>query len=644
MKLSERKMEIALMGNPNVGKSTLFTKLTGVGVMISNYPGTTVEFKEGSFLRGGRKVAVHDLPGTYSLSGESEDEIVAIRMLAENRFDAVVVVVDATRLESSLVLLFQVIELGYPVLVALNQMDIAQKRYDIDLARLEGILGLPVFPVSAIVGEGVDELAQAVVSDRATRTGFKVSYDSHIEEHLESLAEGVPATQFPPRGAMLKLLEGNEYISSLYDEGTKQKAYLAAKEFRADHGESINIHITRDRYGEAGRIRKEAVTPRQGPLTMRDRISDMTMRPATGIPILIGVLAFIFLAIVIMGEWLEHELEDLFGMVVGDVLVDIGRSLAGDFGAAVGSGVTLGIEAIVVLIIPFVMVWYVILALLEDSGYMPRAVALLDGVMHKVGLHGRAVIPMLVGIGCSVPAILATRTAGSKRERLILSTLIVMAVPCGAQMAIIVGLVSRFVGIAAAAGIFVMLLALLLVLGFAMDRWLRREPTCLAMEIPDLRTPTARNVAFKTYSRSRDFFMIAFPFLLVGSVLVEILLSYDAMDFIVEPMSFITVGILGLPAVTIIAFVFGILRKELAVGMLVTISGVGAVGRLPEFMDPVQFVVFGVVMAIYMPCLAAWAVLMREVGVRNALLVGAASILTALLAGGAVNLVLRTLF
>ncbi len=638
------RMELALMGNPNVGKSTLFTKLTGVGVMVSNYPGTTVEFKEGSFLRDGRKVAVHDLPGTYSLSGESEDEIVAIRMLAENRFDAVAVVVDATRLESSLVLMFQVMELGHPVIVALNQMDIAQKRYEMDIAKMEGILGVPVFPISAITGEGVDELAQAVVSDRAVRSDFKVSYDSHIEEQLEALPADLPETQFPARGALLKLLEGNEYISSLFDEETKQNVYLAAKEFHADHGESINIHITRDRYGEAGRVRKEAVTPRKGPLTMRDRVSDMTMRPATGVPILIGVLATIFLAIVIMGEWLEHELEELFDLLVGDAMVEIGRSLAGDFGAAVGSGVTMGIEAIVVLIIPFIMVWYIILALLEDSGYMPRAVALLDGVMHKVGLHGRAVIPMMVGIGCSVPAILATRTAGSKRERLILSTLIVMAVPCGAQMAIIIGLVSRFVGIAAAAGIFAMLLGLLLLLGFVMDRWLRKEPTCLAMEIPDLRTPTARNVAFKTYSRSRDFFLIAFPFLLVGSVIVEVLLSFGAMDFIVEPMSFITVGILGLPAVTIIAFLFGILRKELAVGMLVTISGVGAVSGLSEFMDPVQFVVFGVVMAIYMPCLAAWAVLMKEVGVKNALLVGAASILTALLVGGTVNLVLSALF
>ncbi len=643
MNIDRKTMELALIGNPNVGKSTLFSKLTGVGVMASNYPGTTVEFKEGSFLRDRKKVNVHDLPGAYSLSGESEDELVALRMLAENDFDAVVVVADASRLESSLVLTFQVMELGHPVIIALNQMDIALKRYEIDVDRLQDILGVPIYPVTAVVGEGVDELAQAVVDDEASQSSFKVSYDSHIEDYLSSLQELIPESRYPRRGAILKMLEGNEYISSLYDEKANESAYVATKEFRELHGESINIHITRDRYGEAGRIRKEVLVPRKGPVTFKDKLSDLTMRPITGVPILMGVLATIFLSIVIFGEWLEHELEELFDLVVGDILVDLGESLAGDLGASIGAGVSMGFEAIVVLIIPFVMVWYIILALLEDSGYMPRAVALLDGVMHKVGLHGRAVIPMMVGIGCSVPAILATRTAGSKRERLILSTLIVMAVPCGAQMAIIIGLVSRFVGIGAAAAIFVLLLGLLLFLGFVMDRWLRKEPTCLAMEIPELRRPNLHNVAFKTYSRSKDFFMIAFPFLLVGSIIVEILLSYDALDFIIDPMSFLTVGILGLPAVVIIAFIVGILRKELAVGMLVTLLPAMTISELSLYMTPQQFVVFAVVMAIYMPCLAAWAVLMKELGVKNALAVGFASICTAVIIGGAVNLLLSVI-
>lgn len=640
MTIPRRTMELGLVGNPNVGKSTLFTKLTGVGVMVSNYPGTTVEFKEAGFVRSDIKVNVHDLPGAYSLSGESEDETVALKMLAENDFDAVVVVVDATRLESSLVLAFQVMELGHKVIVALNQMDLAMKRHEFDVDRLRSILGVPIHPVTALTGEGVDELVQSIVDGEAVVSDFKVSYDSHIEDYIRDLSAIMPDGRYPKRGAALKLLEGNEYISSLYGEDVNHQSYLASKEFRAQHGESINIHITRDRYGEAGRIRKEVLTPRKGPLPLVERISDLTMRPLTGIPILMGVLSFIFLAIVIVGEMLEEELEELFDLVVGDVLIDLGESLAGDLGAAIGSGVTLGFEAIIVLIVPFVMVWYIILALLEDSGYMPRAVALLDGAMHKVGLHGRAVIPMLVGIGCSVPAILATRTAGSKRERLILSTLIVMAVPCGAQMAIIIGLVSRFVGIGAAAGIFILLLGLLLLLGFVMDKWLRKEPTCLAMEIPELRRPTARNVGYKTYSRSKDFFVIAFPFLLVGSIIVEILLSYDALDFIVDPMSFLTVGILGLPAITIIAFLFGILRKELAVGMLMTLFGAAAVSDLALFMTPEQFIVFGVVMAIYMPCLATWAVLVKELGLKNAVAVGTASIIVAVAVGGLVNLLL----
>ncbi|MDI3482899.1 MAG: ferrous iron transport protein [Candidatus Methanomethylophilaceae archaeon] len=640
MCIANRVVKLALMGAPNVGKSTLFTKLTGVGVITSNYPGTTVEFEEGSFVRHNTMVSVHDLPGTYSLSGESEDEVVAIRMLAEGEFDTVLLVVDASRIESSLVLAFQLIELGYPIIIALNQMDIARRRYYIDTAKLGEILDVPIYPVVATLGEGVDELANAIVKGEARVSKFKVRYDSHIEAYIRRLEKDVESGPYPPRGAIIKMLEGNEYISSLYDNEVRDKIYLAAKEFQALHGEPAAVHINRDRFGEAGRIRKEVIEPKDVKPSFSDRLSDITVQPLTGIPILMGVLATVFLSIVYLGQWLEQELESIFNALVGDVIIDLGSSIAGELGASIGTGITMGFEAILVLIVPYVMVWYAIMAFLEDSGYMPRAVALLDGVMHHVGLHGRAIIPMLVGIGCSVPAIMATRTAGSKRERLILSILIVMAVPCGAQLAIILGFVSRFAGIGAAAGIFAILLGLLLFLGLVMDRWLRKEPTTLAMEIPDLRRPAPRNILFKTYSRSKDFFVIAFPLMLVGSIILEILLYYNTLDFLVEPMSFITVGILGLPAITIIAFIFGILRKELAVGMLVTLFGATSVYDLANYMTPDQVIVFGVVMAIYMPCVATWAVLMKEIGVKNSIFVGLASVTVSIIIGGVVNLLL----
>ncbi|HQM67416.1 MAG TPA: ferrous iron transport protein B, partial [Methanomassiliicoccales archaeon] len=568
-------MEVLLVGTPNVGKSVVFSRLTGVGAISSNYPGTTVDYLKADMMVNGRKVTFIDLPGLYSLTGGTEDQRVAAQMLRSSSPDCVLLVADATRLEPSLVLLFQLIELGHPVLVAMNMMDSARKRGELDIARLSAILDVPIVPTVAITGEGMGELLKAIEDGQARRSTFRVRYDSHIEAYLEVLRLGLADFNLerPVRGVAIRLLEGDDTFAEGVPEDILTQVERLRKEFRKEHGEDLEVHINRDRYGEAGRILSEVYRPKVQPRTLGQKLSDLTLRPRTGVPILLAVLSLLLATIIGLGSWLEEALLSAYASVMGTFFADLAAAIGGELGIALASGLDLSLQAILAVVVPYILLFYLLLAVLEDSGYLPRVVVLMDGVMHRLGLHGQAIIPMLVGMGCNVPAILATRTVESRRERLILGTIIVMAVPCSAQMAVIVGTVGRYGGPAYVLAILVILLCLVLLLGRLLNRALRFEPTGLMIEIPDLAVPRPRNVAVKTWMRIKEFFVIAFPILLAGSIALELLAAYGVLAKVVEPLAFFTEGLLGLPAITIIALLFGILRKEMSFQLLVVLFG-----------------------------------------------------------------------
>ncbi len=635
-------MKILLAGNLNVGKSQLFSRITGIGVISANYPGTTVTFEEASVTFHGEKISVFDLPGIYSLAGETEDELVATRLLAEKKPDYVIAVLDATRLEQGLVLLLQLIELGYRVIVALNFMDQARKRYTIDIDRLERTLMVPIVPTVATTGEGVDRLMELVVSGTVHRSPYVTRYDSHLEAFLEDIAEGSVSTGsgYPIRGASIKLLEGNHFFTGQFSPSVLEFADQYRKEFREQHYEDVEVHIARDRYGEAGKVANEVISwlPKKD-LSLKDRISEITLRPKTGIPILIAVLVGIFLSVVIVGGMLETLMADLYAAIVGDFFTQLASWIGGRAGQAIAQGIDLSIQAIIAIVIPYILVFYLILGLLEDSGYLPRVVMLLDGLMLRLGLHGRAIIPMVVGTGCNVPAILATRTLESKRERLILATIIVMAVPCSAQTVIIIGTVGQHAGILYAAAIYLILLGLMLVLGRVLHLVLKQEPPSLVIEIPDLSVPSMRNILSKTWLRIKDFFIIAFPLLIIGSLVLEFLMLYNVLDSLVDPLSPLTMGLLGLPPVIIVALIFGVLRKEMALQILFVIFSLSVGADLGLVLSDQQLFVFALVMATYMPCIGVLAALVKEFGVRDSVLVSVSSIVFAFLLGGLANLV-----
>ena len=632
-------MKVALVGNPNVGKSVLFTRITGVGVIASNYAGTTVEFEEASVKYKGETLDVFDLPGTYSLSGSTEDELVAIELLEEKCPDKVVSVVDATRLSQGLVLTLQLIELGYPVILALNFMDQARKRYSLDFEKLSAILGISVIPITAATGEGIDTLMDAVISEQKP-SEYKTKYDGHIERFLETNFASKKDFKYPIRGAAIKLLEGNRYFTDMFSEDDRKLVDDYRTKFSEEHGEPLEVHIARDRYGEAGKISQDVISAEiSRKRSLKDKISDATLKPVTGIPILVIILLTIFFSVILIGGALEELLVGLYETYAGPLFEQLSDAIGGELGNAVSEGIYLSIEAILAIVIPFIVVFYIILGVLEDSGYLPRAAMLLDGIMIKLGLHGRAVIPMIVGTGCNVPGILATRTLESKRERIILSTILVMAVPCSAQTIIIIGTVGTYSGILWAGLIYLILLAMIFILGKVLHKVLDDEPCGLMIEIPDLSYPSLKNVLYKTWYRTKDFITIAFPLLLVGSLVLEFLMVYDVLNALVDPLSPFTVGFLGLPAVIIIALIMGVLRKEMALQILYVIFPLTAGVDLSLALNPEQMFTFALIMATYMPCIAVLAVLLKEFGIKNAVLICGSSIVLSFILGGTSHLI-----
>lgn len=631
-------MEIAIAGNPNVGKSVVFGRLTGVGVVTANYPGSTVEYSEGRAKFLGFTMTAVDLPGTYSLAGNTDEERVATKLLFERKPDCVIAVMDSTRLERNLVFLFELIESGYHVVASLNMYDLLRKmKQEVDVARMERILMIPVIPTVATKGEGIDSLLYTAVQIRG-RSKFKVRYDSHIEEMIRRLESSLREEDwdYPLRAVAVRLLSGDSNVTSKVTTEVCRLVEQMRDEFRDTHGEDVVVHIQRDRFGEAGRIAKEV----HGGLPAAEigsRLKDITLRPAFGIPILIGVLALMFVVLVFVGGFIEGALVSAYEQTAKPLFIDFGAGLNNDLGRGIVEGVSLSIEAMLALVIPYILVFYLMLSVLEDSGYLVRIVSLLDSTMHKLGLHGRAVIPMVVGFGCNVPALLAARTMRSRRERLILAVLITIAVPCSAQTAIIIGSVGKFAGPLWALSIYVILMGMLVVLGLAMHRAIKFEPTGMCIEVPDMRWPSLRQTAVKTGIRLKGFLTIAFPLLLAGSVVLEALLAMGVLQQLLAPAEPFMLTVLGLPAFTTVALVFGILRKEMSLQMLMILSGTS---NLALALSNEQMFVFALVMAIFTPCLAALAVMLKEFGAKVTVGIAVASFSLALVAGAIANFVL----
>ncbi len=654
----------ALAGNPNVGKSTIFNRITGMGVMTANYPGMTVELNLGLTEMDGRKIGVVDLPGTYALGAVSEDQTVARRGVLQGKPDVVIVILDANNLARNLYMLLQFLDLGCPVVAALNLVDQSEKLgVHTDVELLSEFLGMPVVPTVGVRGDGLDELMHQALELARSREEYitiPFSYAMDIESRIRRLARriesklgNIPYDLSPRALAILLLEDDEEFVEAIRKEegGGELISYCGriAGEIEEEHGEKAALIIARERHGIAGSIASNVQERGEyGRPGLGERLWEYTTSFKTGIPILVVMMGLIFLAIFWGGGALAELFASFWDSVIGGPLNRGIESLLGVnmLSQSLGWAVE-GVGAVLEIALPYLLVFYIILGFMEDSGYLNSVAFLTDRFMHRLGLHGRAVIPLISAVGCNVPAVMGTRVLSTRRERIIACTLIVL-VPCSARVAVVMGGVARFVGWQYALLLFAILFVIVVAAGLFLNKIMPGESAGLVMEMFPFRTPSFLNVLKKTWMRLKDFFYIAAPLIIVGSFVLGLLYESGWIFELTEPLKPLAEWWLGIPAVALLALIFAFLRKELALALLLVLAaqvipGVTESSALTEFMSGGQIFTFALVCAIYIPCVATLAVLWREVGTRDSLLITGSTVVLALLLGGLSHLVINLL-
>ncbi|HWQ44121.1 MAG TPA: ferrous iron transport protein B [Methanosarcina barkeri] len=610
-------MTIAFIGNPSVGKSVFFSRLTGVGVEVSNYPGTTVALKRGIVKARGKTIEVVDLPGIYSLGITNEDEKVTKRYLIEDQPDIIINVLDASRLERNLYLTLQLLELDIPMVLALNQVDMAANLgVLIDADGLSEMLGLPVVPTVATWGVGLDEVMLVALAEQGkVQKHHRVRYSHWIRQALSNLDYSFPDSSLSAKTAAL--LNDVEFVELCCMPPEANALLSSARRLRQnlemEHGISVPDTVARDLYGEAGYIVDSVISRFEPKKSLRERIDAILTSPNFGILVLISALLLTFLLVFRVGGFLETWIVN--EVFEPHVILPVETAISGM--PLILRNLILyslrGVEAGFAIAIPYIAVFYAILSIFEDSGYLTRAAFLLDNLTHKLGLHGRAVIPLVLGFGCNVPAIMAVHALGTRREKRIASLLIAL-IPCSARTVIILGLVGTFVGFWPAVSIYVLELIIIAGMGWILGKTLPGQRSGFIMEMTPLRKPELKSTLRKTWMKSREFFYIAFPLLLVGSAFLGVADALGLLSIFQDFVEPVSVGLLGLPAFAATALVFGILRKEMALQILAVLAGTA---NFAAVMTPVQMYQFAVITTIYMPCMATIAVLKHELGAKD---------------------------
>jgi ferrous iron transport protein B len=635
--MTKEKLLVALAGNANVGKSVIFNYLTGLHQHIGNWPGKTVERAEGTLHFKGYTIDIIDLPGIYSLSTYSLEELVSRKYITVERPDIVINVVDASVLERNLFFTLQLMELETPMVIALNQIDMAKgKGIQIDIKKLEKLLGIAVMPTVATKGIGITKLLEKAIETiekGPVEKHAQAKYGEKVEERISKLVEMIKGAQllYPPRYVAIKLLEGDEEIEReirRIDPQIVSTAKKLADEIRNLHGHACSTVITSERYELAGCIARKAqklVSPIKP--TFGERLHNLTTHKIMGYVILAFSLLLIFYSIFTFGGYTSDLLSNLFYGWEPFFTSVFGIGIVGNL---IWGGIMEGIIAGVTIVLPYIIPFYIILYFLENSGYLSRIAFLMDNVMHKMGLHGKAFIPLMLGYGCNVPACLGCRIMETQRERL-LAAFVATLVPCAARTVIILGLVGKFLGAQWALALYIFDVLVIFALGRLAFKVVPGEPTALIMEMPDYRWPHLKTILKQTWFRVVEFIKIAFPLIIVGSLVLKLAEVSGLLQPITTILSPITVAWLGLPAITGITLIFGILRKELALIMLATLLGTA---NFAQVLTPVQMIVFTLVTMFYIPCTATVAALVKEFRWKKALYITVFEIVFAIILGG----------
>jgi len=642
----DRHLVIALAGNANVGKSVIFNRLTDSSQTVGNWPGKTVERAEGVAYFEGEKLLVIDLPGIYSFSTYSLEEVVSREYVALEKPDAVINVLDASVLERNLFFTIQLMEMEAPLVVCLNQFDIAKKKgIFIDEDKLERILGVPVVTTVAIKGEGVYELVKAAVKVARSRSKAQaavIKYGAEVENRISKLVdlmehEGLKLG-YPLRWVAIKLLENDAEVRKLVSSKSERIVRASdslAEEISEIHKEPCFSVIASERYLLANRIASNVQRQSKVETTFLERLDWLTTHRIIGYVTSACVVGGLLLWTFTVGGFFSTLLSDAFSL-----LGPVNPKISGSIPEILWNGVYGGIVAGLTLAIPFVVPFYFMLAIIEDSGILTRVAFMMDSAMHKIGLHGKALIPLILGYGCNVPAIQASRIMETRRERLLAAFAITFA-PCTARTIVILGLVAAFVSPAWALALYAIDLVLIFLFGRIAMKVVPGKSTGLIMEMHSFKIPSLSVVSRQTWARTKSLMYFVFPIYVVGSALVQVLYAVGVLEPVSNAVSFMTVWWLGLPAVAGILLILGAVRKEF---ILLALTAIYGSTRLALFLSPVQLITLALVGILYLPCISTIAILIKEFGWKAAGTISIANVLSAILAGGIAARLISLLF
>lgn len=647
MEATSVRRRVLLFGPPNVGKSAIFNQLTGSYAVVSNYPGTTVEVSRGRARVGEVWLEVVDSPGAYSLAPFSEDEEVAQRLLFEEPADLVLQVVEAKQLSRMLGLTMELIEAGAPLALDVNVVDEAERAgMKVDVGALGRELGIPVVATAAVNGFGLDRLRALVTGTPPPRPAFSVDYPPPVEEAIGRITGSLRGDYSISRRALALLLLQR-------DRGAMEQVRRAEPEAMGEIEEAVGeaesrypqplaFPIAVARREAADRVTRAALQASARPLRApaAEVLGRLAMHPIAGLPILAGVLYAIYLVVGRLGAGVVVDFLDkgVFSGHVNPVLTAaVERALpwptwssllVGEYGV-----ITLGLRYAIAIILPLVAAFFAMFAVLEDSGYLPRLAMLVDRLFKRIGLSGRAVIPMVLGLGCDTMATVVTRMLETRRERIIATFLLALAIPCSAQLGVILGILSRHpLGLVIWGGVVV---AVFLTSGHLAARILPGAPPRFQLEIPPLRFPAPRNVAVKTLTRLRWYAGEVIPLFLLASVMIWVGQLTHVFPLLIAALRG-PVAAIGLPEPAADAFVFGFLRRDYGAARIFDLSsGPGMSGR--------SLVVAMVTITLFVPCIAQFLVMQKERGARAALAVAGVILPVAFGVGYLLNLILTQL-
>ncbi len=585
--------KLVLVGNPNVGKSVVFNYFTGIYVDVSNFPGTTVAISSGTY----KDYLVMDTPGIYGVSSFNDEEKVARDVILEA--DVIVNVVDGVHLERDLFLTLQLADMGIPMVVAVNMMDeVERQKIEIDIKALEHRLGVPVIPIIAAQKVGMEELAEKLESAKPGKKDKKI---------------GQLISQFKkdnlPDAKILLALEADIEIEGIADK--REEIYF-------------------ERRKQVDELCKQIIKYKSTKAGIGDKIGYLLLRPVVAVPVLVLVLflAYQLLGVLVAGEvvdflegWMVDNYEPWINGIItsfipeGSVLAEL---LVGEFGI-----LTMTVTYVVALLLPLVITFHLLLAVLEDSGYLPRLATMLDRGFHKIGLNGRAVIPMVLGFGCVTMASISTRILGSDRERLIAIVLLSLTIPCSAQLGVIAGLLAQ-IGFWYFLLYISIIVAVFLITGTLLNKVVPGKSTDLLIDVPPMRLPVVKNVFQKTWSKSAHFVKEAGPIFALGALLIGVLNITGALEFLQNVMAPLVVSWMKLPKESATAFIMGIIRRDF-----------GAAGFYDMVLTREQTLVAMTTLTLFVPCIASVVVILKERGLKQGLIVFLSCIAAAFLIGGA---------